>query len=166
MVLLFKFPVTIPTCFASGLGFGVLGGLTSVITEPLEGAYNDGVAGFFTGLPCLCIFRSTARLQHAGHFVFQSLPSHIPDPEFSVYNRLPHFSFHISHSSFHITVHVLSYPRAAFSYSIACRLIPRLPHPMLHPHIFQILVSSLIPFHVLSYPQTYCHLRALTAHIL
>ena len=32
-----------------GLGFGVLGGLTSVITEPLEGAYNDGLAGFFTG---------------------------------------------------------------------------------------------------------------------
>jgi hypothetical protein len=27
----------------------VLGGLSSVITEPMEGAYNDGLAGFFKG---------------------------------------------------------------------------------------------------------------------
>ena len=32
-----------------GLGFGVLGGLTSVITEPIEGAASDGVSGFFSG---------------------------------------------------------------------------------------------------------------------
>ena len=32
-----------------GLGFGVLGGLTSVITEPIEGAASDGVQGFFSG---------------------------------------------------------------------------------------------------------------------
>ena len=32
-----------------GLGFGVLGGLTSVITEPIEGAASDGVSGFLTG---------------------------------------------------------------------------------------------------------------------
>jgi len=33
-----------------GLGFGMLGGLTSVITEPMEGAAAEGVSGFFTGL--------------------------------------------------------------------------------------------------------------------
>ena len=33
-----------------GLGFGVLGGLTSVITEPIEGAASDGVSGFLTGI--------------------------------------------------------------------------------------------------------------------
>merc|ERR1719350_784615 len=33
-----------------GLGFGVLGGLTSVITEPIEGAASSGVPGFLTGL--------------------------------------------------------------------------------------------------------------------
>ena len=33
-----------------GLGFGVLGGLTSVFTEPIEGAASEGVSGFFTGL--------------------------------------------------------------------------------------------------------------------
>jgi len=33
-----------------GLGFGMLGGLTSVFTEPIEGAAADGVSGFFTGL--------------------------------------------------------------------------------------------------------------------
>ena len=33
-----------------GLGFGVLGGLTSVITEPIEGAAHDGVSGFFSGM--------------------------------------------------------------------------------------------------------------------
>ena len=33
-----------------GLGFGVLGGLTSVITEPIEGAASDGVSGFFSGI--------------------------------------------------------------------------------------------------------------------
>ncbi len=27
----------------------MLGGLSSVITEPMEGAYNDGLAGFFKG---------------------------------------------------------------------------------------------------------------------
>ena len=32
-----------------GLGFGVLGGLTSVITEPIEGAASDGMSGFFSG---------------------------------------------------------------------------------------------------------------------
>merc|ERR1719282_946975 len=33
-----------------GLGFGVLGGLTSVITEPIEGAASDGMSGFFSGI--------------------------------------------------------------------------------------------------------------------
>ena len=33
-----------------GLGFGVLGGLTSVITEPLEGATREGATGFLSGL--------------------------------------------------------------------------------------------------------------------
>ena len=32
-----------------GLGFGVLGGLTSVITEPIEGAAAEGMSGFFSG---------------------------------------------------------------------------------------------------------------------
>ena len=33
-----------------GLGFGMLGGLTSVVTETYDGVANDGVSGFFTGL--------------------------------------------------------------------------------------------------------------------
>ena len=33
-----------------GLGFGVLGGLTSVITEPIQGAASAGVSGFMAGL--------------------------------------------------------------------------------------------------------------------
>ncbi len=33
-----------------GLGFGLLGGATSVVTETYDGAAADGVAGFFTGL--------------------------------------------------------------------------------------------------------------------
>ena len=33
-----------------GLGFGMLGGLTSVITEPIQGAASSGVPGFFSGL--------------------------------------------------------------------------------------------------------------------
>ncbi len=33
-----------------GLGFGVLGGLTSVVTETYDGVSHDGVSGFFTGL--------------------------------------------------------------------------------------------------------------------
>jgi vacuolar protein sorting-associated protein 13D len=32
-----------------GLGFGVLGGLTSLVTETYEGVANDGLAGLFTG---------------------------------------------------------------------------------------------------------------------
>jgi hypothetical protein len=85
MVLLFKFPVTIPTCFASGLGFGVLGGLTSVITEPLEGAYNDGVAGFFTGLPSLY---SDPQPASSMLDILYFGPYPIPDPKFSVYKTM------------------------------------------------------------------------------
>jgi len=33
-----------------GLGFGMLGGLTSLITEPFEGARTEGVSGFFAGV--------------------------------------------------------------------------------------------------------------------
>ncbi len=33
-----------------GLGFGMLGGLTSVVTETYEGVAQDGLSGFFTGL--------------------------------------------------------------------------------------------------------------------
>ena len=33
-----------------GLGFGVLGGLTSVVSETYDGVSNDGIGGFFTGL--------------------------------------------------------------------------------------------------------------------
>jgi len=29
---------------------GVIGGLTSVITQPVKGAQNDGAVGFFKGL--------------------------------------------------------------------------------------------------------------------
>lgn len=33
-----------------GLGFGMLGGLTSVVTETYDGVANDGITGLFTGL--------------------------------------------------------------------------------------------------------------------
>ncbi len=33
-----------------GLGFGVLGGLTSVVTETYDGVAHDGISGFFSGL--------------------------------------------------------------------------------------------------------------------
>ena len=33
-----------------GLGFGVLGGLTSVVTETYDGVAKEGITGLFTGL--------------------------------------------------------------------------------------------------------------------
>lgn len=33
-----------------GLGFGMLGGLTSMVTEPYDGFRREGVGGLFTGL--------------------------------------------------------------------------------------------------------------------
>ncbi len=112
----------------------------------------------------------------SGLTLYQTLSSqfikpctHSPGPVLSYRYPVPRLftdpAFSDPPSSFHITDHILLYPRATLSYSIACRLIPRLPHPKLYPHIFQILVSSRIPFHVLSYPQTYCHLIALTLPI-
>ena len=33
-----------------GLGYGMLGGLTSIVLETYDGVANEGVTGFFTGL--------------------------------------------------------------------------------------------------------------------
>lgn len=33
-----------------GLGMGLVGGLTSLVTQPIEGAHNSGMSGFITGL--------------------------------------------------------------------------------------------------------------------
>ncbi|XP_048580764.1 intermembrane lipid transfer protein VPS13D isoform X3 [Nematostella vectensis] len=33
-----------------GLGMGLVGGLTSIVTQPIEGAHNAGLSGFMTGL--------------------------------------------------------------------------------------------------------------------
>ncbi|KAJ7382658.1 hypothetical protein OS493_033714 [Desmophyllum pertusum] len=33
-----------------GLGMGLVGGLTSIVTQPIEGAHNAGLSGFITGI--------------------------------------------------------------------------------------------------------------------
>ena len=33
-----------------GLGYGMLGGLTSIVTETYDGVAHEGITGFFTGL--------------------------------------------------------------------------------------------------------------------